>query len=149
VRVVLRFWKTLSQSSVQDNFADFLRGWIMGWICSANFGRNMDMAVRQPIRRWTSLTLLELHISMMALHFSGLASIPRCVSMKPKNLPPSTPNTHFLGLSLRLYCRNAEYTMDKSCACCRWLGDLTTMSSTYTLTHLLIKWLNTLSINLW
>jgi len=137
--VVLRFWKTFSQSSFQENFANFFSSWIMGWVCSASFGRNLDMAVRRPIKRWTSLTLLGLRISMMALHFSGLALMSHCVSMKPRNLPRSTPNTHFSRLSLRLYCRSAENTMDKSCACCRWLGDLTKMSSTYTSTHLPIK----------
>jgi len=106
--VVFRFWKTFSQSSFQENFADFLSSWIIGWICLASFGRNLDMAVRRPIRRWTSLTLLGLRILMTALHFSGLASMSRCVSMKPRNLPRSTPNKHFSGLSLRLYCRSAE-----------------------------------------
>jgi len=34
------------------------------------------MAVRRPMRRWTSLTVVGLRISMIALHFSGLASMP-------------------------------------------------------------------------
>ena len=146
VRVVLRFWTTVSQSLFQENFADFLRSCIMGRVCSASFGRNLDIAIRLPIRGWTSLTLMGLCISMIALHFSGLASMLRCGSMKPRNLSLSTPKTHFLGLSLRLcYCR-AENTVDKFCACYRWLGDLTTMSLMYTSTHLPINWLNTLSL---
>jgi len=60
---------------------------MIGWVCLANLGRKRDMAVRRPMRHCTFLTLLGLHISMMALHFSGLASMPRCVSMKPRNLP--------------------------------------------------------------
>jgi len=120
VRVVLRFWKTFSQSPLQENFTDFFRNWIMGWVCSTSFGRNMDMVVRRPIRRWTSLTLVGLRISIIALYFSRLASMPRCVSMKPRNFPLSTLKTHFSGLSLRLYCRSAENTADKSCAYCRW-----------------------------
>jgi len=72
------------------------------------------MAVSRRMRCCTSLTLLGLRISMMALHFSGLASMPHCVSMKPRNLPRSTPKTHFSGLRQRLYCRNAEKTVDKS-----------------------------------
>jgi len=82
------------------------------------------MAVRRLIRRWTSLTLLGLRISIMALHFSGLGSMSRCVSMKPRNLPRSTPNTHFLGFTLRLYYRSAENTVDKSCACLTSILDL-------------------------
>ena len=130
VRVVLRFLKKISQSSFQENFADFLRSWIMGRVCSTSLGRNLDMAVRRPIRCYTSLTLVGLRISIIALHFSGLASITRGVSMKPRNFPLSTPKTYFLGLSRRLYCCRAKNTSDKSCACCKWLGDLTTMSST-------------------
>jgi len=149
VSVVLRFWKTCSHSSFQENFANLLSNWMMGWVCSTSFGRNLEMAVRQSIRRWTSLILLGLHISMIVVHFSGFALMPRCVSLKPKNLPRSMPKTYFSGLSLRLYCRSAENIVDRSCACCWWLGDLTTMSSTYTSTHLPIRLLNTLYINLW
>ena len=47
----------------------------MNWICSTNLGRKREMAVRRPIRRCTSLILLGLRISMMALHFSGFASM--------------------------------------------------------------------------
>jgi len=147
VREVLRFWKTCSHSSFQNNFADLLSSWKMGWVCSANLGRKWEMVVKRSMIRYTSLILLGLRISMIALHFSGFALMPRCVSMKPRNLPRSTPKMHFSGLSLRLYCRNAENTVDKSCACYWWLGDLTTMSSTYTSTHLAIMWLKTLSIN--
>ena len=111
--VVLWFWKTCSHSSFQENFANFLSSWIMGWVCSASFERNLDMAVRQPIRRWTSLILLGLHISMIAVHFSRFASMSRCVSMKPKNFQWSTPKTHFSGLSMRLYCRSVENTVDR------------------------------------
>jgi len=120
----------------------------MGRVCSANLGRNLDMAVRRPTRRCTSLTLVGLHISIIALHYLRLASIPRCVSMKPRNFQLSTSKIHFLGLSVRLYYHRAKNTADKSCACYRWLGELITMSSMYTSTHLPTKWLNTLSINL-
>jgi len=60
------------------------------------------MAVRRPMRRCTSLTLVGLRISMIALHFSGLASIPGWVSMNLRNLPRSMPNTHLSGLRRRL-----------------------------------------------
>jgi len=72
------------------------------------------MAVSQPMRRCTSLTLLGLCISIIALHFSGLALMPRCISMKPRNLPRSTPKMHFSVLRQRLYFCNAEKTVDKS-----------------------------------
>ena len=71
---------------------------MIGWVCSANFGRKREMAVRRPMRRWTSLTLVGLRILMIALHFSRFASMPCWVSMNLRNLPQSTPNTHLSGL---------------------------------------------------
>jgi len=50
----------------------------MGRVCSASLERNLDMAVRRLTRHCTSLTLVGLRISIIALHFSGLASIPHC-----------------------------------------------------------------------
>jgi len=95
--VVLSFWNIFSQSSFHVNLADFLSNCMMGWICSASLERKREMAVRRPMRRCTSLTLVGVRISMIALHFSGLASIPHWVSMNPRNLPQSTPNMHLLG----------------------------------------------------
>jgi len=114
VRVVLSFWNICSQSSFHVNLADFLSSCMMCWVCSASLGRKREMAVKRPMRRCTSLTLVGLHISMIALHFSGLTSIPRWVSINPRNLSRSTPNTHLSGLRRRLYCRNAEKTFDRS-----------------------------------
>jgi len=74
----------------------------MGWVCLVSFGRKWEMDVRRP---------------MIALHFSGLASMSRWVSMNPRNLPRSTPNTHLSGLRQRLYWRNAEKIAERSCAC--------------------------------
>jgi len=69
VRVVLSFWNICSQLSFHVNLADFLSSCMMGWVCSANLGRKREMAVRRPIRRCTSLTLVRLCILMIALHF--------------------------------------------------------------------------------
>jgi hypothetical protein len=38
-------------------------------------------------------------MSVMAMIFTGLASIPRLLTMNPSNFPDGTPNTHFVGLS--------------------------------------------------
>ena len=115
--MVLSFWNICSQSSFHVNLADFLSSCMMGWICSASLGRKWEMVVRRPTRRCTFFTLVVLRISMIALHFSGLDSIPRCVSMNPRNLPQSTPNMDLSGFRRRLYCRNAEKTADRSIAC--------------------------------
>jgi len=50
---------------------------MMGWVCSASLGRKREMAVRRLVRRCTSLTLVGLRISMIVLHFLGLASMSR------------------------------------------------------------------------
>jgi len=86
----------------------------MGWVCSASLGRKQEMALRRSMRRCTSLTLVGLRISMIALHFLGLASMSRWVSMNPRNLPRSTPKMHLSGVRQRLYCLNAEKTVDRS-----------------------------------
>jgi len=91
----------------------------MGRVLSANFSRNLDMAIRRPIKRCTYFIFIGLCISIMVLHYSGFASIPRSVSMTPKNFLLSTPNTHFSGLSLRLCFRSAVNTSTKSFECCR------------------------------
>ena len=115
--MVFSFWKICSQSSVHVNLADFLKSCIMGWVCSASLARKREMTVRRPIRRWTSLMLVGLRISIIVLHFLGLASILCWVSMKPRNLPRSTPKTHLSGLRRRLYWCNAEKTAERSCSC--------------------------------
>jgi len=114
VRLVFSFWNICSQSSFHVNLADFLSSCMMDWVCSASLGRKREMVVRCPMKRCTALTLVGLRISMIALHFLGLASMPRWVSMNLRNLPRLTPKTHLSGLRRRLYYLNAEKTVDKS-----------------------------------
>jgi len=146
VRSCFKVLKFCSHVSSQANLVDFFRSWIISLVLSANFGRKREMAVSLPTSRCTSLMFAGLLISMMVWHFSGLASIPPCVSMKPRNFPPSTPNVHFSWLSLMLYARKALKTCVRSAECCFALGDLTMMSSTYTSTDLHRSGWKTLSI---
>ena len=53
----------------------------------------------------------------MALSWMGLASIPLCVTIKPKNLPELTPHAHFKGLSFMFCLRNNSKV---SCKCSVW-----------------------------
>jgi len=66
------------------------------------------------MRLCTSLKLAGLRILIIVLHFSVLASMPRWVSMNPRNLPQSMPKMHLSRLRQRLYCLNAEKTADRS-----------------------------------
>jgi len=141
--------KFCSQVSSQANLVDFFRSWIISLVLPANFGRKHEMAVSLPTSRCTFLMFTGLLISIMVWHFSGLASIPHCMSIKPRNFPPSTPNVHFSGLSLMLYVRKASKTSARSAECCLAFGRLTMMSSTYTSTDLPRSGWNTLSIKRW
>jgi len=149
VRSCFKVLKFCSHVSSKVNLVDFFRSWIIGLVLSTNFGWKREMAVSLPTSRCTSLMFAGLLMSMMVWHFSGLASIPRCVSMKPRNFPPSTPNVHFLGFSLMLYARKGLKTCVRSAKCCFALGDLTMMSLTYTSTNLPKSGWKTLSIKRW
>ena len=61
---------------------------------------NLFKAATCPVSLYSSFTLLEEVMSNMALTFSGLASIPHCKTMNPRNLPDETPNKHFTEFNL-------------------------------------------------
>jgi hypothetical protein len=47
----------------------------------------------------TSFLLDGLAILRIALIFAGLASMPRCPTMKTRSNPEGTPKMHFVGVS--------------------------------------------------
>ena len=56
-------------------------------------------------------------MAMIVAHLSGFASIPRSMSMNPKNFPASTPKMHFSGFSLRRYLAIVANNSFKSAVC--------------------------------
>jgi hypothetical protein len=52
-----------------------------------------------PVSFWTSLMHVGDFMLVMAEIFSGLASMPHWLMMKPSSLPEGTPKTHLFGLS--------------------------------------------------
>ena len=58
-------------------------------------------AAMQPISFWKSLMVAGASMAMIALIFSGLASIPRWLTMNPSSFPEGTPKTHLVGLSFQ------------------------------------------------
>ena len=60
---------------------------------------NLFKAATRPISLCTSFTLLGEVMSSIALNFFELASMPRCETINPKNLPDETLNTHFAGFN--------------------------------------------------
>jgi hypothetical protein len=60
---------------------------------------NLFRAAIQPVSFCTSLIVAEAPISVMAIIFTGLASIPRLLMMNPSNFPGGTPKMHLVGFS--------------------------------------------------
>jgi len=108
------FW----HSSPQVNFIDFFSSRIMSLVLSASRGKNRDIVLSLPISCCISFTLLRLYISMLALHFFGLAFISLYLNMKSKNLPSSTPKTHFSRFSRKLNLLRAIKISAKFVECC-------------------------------
>jgi hypothetical protein len=48
---------------------------------------NQFKAAMQPMSFWMSMIVLGASMAMMALIFSGLASIPQWLTMKPSSFP--------------------------------------------------------------
>ena len=67
---------------------------------SPSLEMNLFSAAMQPVIFWMSLTLRGgVPIWVMAVTFSGLASMPRLLMIKLSSLPDGTPKMHFVGLS--------------------------------------------------
>jgi hypothetical protein len=53
-------------------------------------------------------------MSVMAVIFTGLASMPRLLTMNPSNFPEGTPKTHLVGLSFHQNLRRLLNVSSKS-----------------------------------
>ena len=88
-------------------------------------------------------------IRVIAKTLSGLGSMPRWETMKPKSMPRGTPNTHFLGLSFTPLARRQSNVILRSATRSSAFLDFTMMSSTYASMFRLIWSPNTWSIHHW
>jgi hypothetical protein len=68
-----------------------------------SFEINLFKAAMHPMSFCTSLMQVGAFILVMAEIFSGLASMPRWVMMKPSSFLEGTPKTHLFGLSFHWY----------------------------------------------
>jgi hypothetical protein len=75
---------------------------------------NLFKAAMHPVSFCTSLTQVGAFILVMAEIFSGLASMPRWLMMKPSSFPDGTPKTHLFGLSLQRYSRRDAKVSSRS-----------------------------------
>ena len=96
------FW----HSSVHSN--DFLETRKNGRHLSVALETNLFRAATLPFKLYTAFTVLGGSSSNMSRTFSGLTSIPLWDTMKPKNFPAVTPNTHLLGFNFMLYDRRVS-----------------------------------------
>src|SRR6266540_2180615 len=85
----------------------------------------------QPVSFCTSFSLVGEFILKMSLSFSGLTSMPRYDTMKPRSFPDGTPKTHFSGFNFHLKRFKLVNVSDRSDTRSSLTRDLMTMSSTY------------------
>ena len=78
---------------VHSNLSCRFRSLKKGNPCSPSLDKNRFKAAMQPVSFWTSLMVVGASMAMMALIFSGLASIPRLLTMNPSSFPEGTPKT--------------------------------------------------------
>ncbi|RYQ95287.1 hypothetical protein Ahy_B08g090385 [Arachis hypogaea] len=97
----------------------------------------------------TSLTQIGLFMLSIARHLFGFTSIPRCVSMKPRNLPTSTAKVHFAGLSRMPCFLMVSNTLARSDSNDSSFCVFINMSSTYTSMSFPMWSAKTLFISLW
>lgn len=122
--------KVSSASSSHWNLC-FFKVWKNGRALSANLERNMFRAAMQPVRRYTSFTVLGDFMSWTTCILSGFASIPLSSTKNPRHLPTVTPKTHFFGLSFMWYFLRVARVSSKSLAWSDTAFLLTIISSTY------------------
>lgn len=125
-------WKACSHSSVHSNFLLPRRRLKNGMHLSVARHINLLSAATRPIKLCTSLCLRGEGMSIKALIFAGLASMPRALTINPKNFPDTTPKVHFRGFNFKLYHLKVANISSRSQACSPTVLDLTSMSSTYT-----------------
>jgi hypothetical protein len=83
-----------------------------------------------PVSFYTSLMHVGAFMLVMVEIFSGLASMPRWLMMKPSSLPDVMPKTHLFGLSFQWYShRDAKVSSRSAMSVLEFLV-LTTTSST-------------------
>jgi hypothetical protein len=87
-------------------------------------------AARHPMTLCTPFKSLIGPMLVMAVIFSGLASMPHSETMNPKSMPQGTLKTHFSGLSFTPFALRHRNVVSRSERRSEAFLVLTTMSST-------------------
>jgi hypothetical protein len=131
-------------SLVQTKGLDFYSSLKNGRARSASLEINRLSAAKHPTSICTSLMRAGGRIASIVQIFSGLASIPRHETRKPRSLPVVTLNTHLSGFRLVRVRRNLSKTQARLSSRDALDLTLTMMSWTYTSTKSLIRSSNVL-----
>jgi hypothetical protein len=91
---------------------------------------NLFRAAMHPVSFCMSFMHVGAFMLVMAEIFSGLASMPRWLMMKPSSLPDGTPKMHLFGLSFQRYSRKDAKVSSRSAMSVSEFLVLTTTSST-------------------
>jgi hypothetical protein len=91
---------------------------------------NLFKASMHPVSFCTSLMQVGAFILVIVEIFSGLASMPRWLMMKPSSFPEGTPKTYLFGLSFHWYSRRDAKVSSRSVMSVSEFLVLTTTSST-------------------
>ena len=97
----MRFSSASAASVVHSNLSCRFRSLKKGRPRSPSLDKNRFKAAMQHVSFWTSLIVAGASIAMMALIFSGLASISLLLTMNPSSFLEGTPKTHLVGLSFQ------------------------------------------------
>ena len=103
IRQCLIFSKAFWQLSVHPVAPAFRIAKKKGWSSSVKQAIKRPSATSLPVRRCNSFLLLGWGVSMTALIWSELTSIPLWLTMNPRNLPALTPKAHLEGFNFMSY----------------------------------------------
>ena len=95
----MRFSSAFAASVVYSNLSCHFSSLKKGKPHSPSLDKNRFKAAMQLVSFWMSLMVAGASMAMMALIFSGLASIPQLLTMNPSSFPEGTTKTHLVGLS--------------------------------------------------
>lgn len=118
------------------------------WHLSVHQDMDMLRFANLPVNFWIYFEVKE-GISSIARIWSGFTSIPFLIIIYAKNLPSFNPNEHFIRFNLMFNLVNPSKILWRCYKCVAWGEDLTTISSMYTSTTILIRYLNIVVTNFW
>ena len=88
-----------ASSHFVSHWKAFFKTWKKDRHLSLSLDTNRLKATILPIRRWTSFIPDGGGMSSIAFILFGFASIPRWLTMKPRNFSADTPKAHLAGFS--------------------------------------------------